>query len=328
MKDKLLNVPRVKIGNLPTPVEKIPRLAAKLGVRELWIKRDDLTGLALGGNKTRKLEYLIADALSHGAKTLVTAGAAQSNHCRQTAAVAAKFGLGCVLVLAGEPPKRYSGNILLDTLLGAEIVWCQQDQREQKMQEVYQRLWQDGRRPYLIPYGGSNSLGALAYAQAMDEFANQGIDVDWIILPSSSGGTQAGMVLGKHLCGIGGQILGISVDLPSYELQHRIYGLIQETIDAHSLSISVRVDEVLVNDSYIGEGYGIPSQGDLQAIQDFALLEGILLDPVYTGRAAAGMIDLIKKGIISADSSILFWHTGGTPALFAEAYEPLLFPRK
>lgn len=325
MKAKLAAIPRVKIANLPTPIEKSTRLATKIGIRELWIKRDDLTGLALGGNKTRKLEYLIADAQSHGAKTLITAGAVQSNHCRQTAAAAAKFGFDCVLVLTGEPPARYSGNLLLDRLFGAEIVWCQKEAREKTLQEVFQRLWQEGKRPYLIPYGGSNALGALAYAQAVIELSEQGINVDWIVFPSSSGGTQAGMILGSKLCGANSRILGISVDLPAAELRQRIFQLSNEAIDAYSFTLSVGIEEIWVNDAYRGEGYGIPTEGDRQAVLEFARYEGMLLDPVYTGRAAAGLIDLINQGTIPSNSSVLFWHTGGSPALFADSYQGLFF---
>jgi len=323
MKATLSAVPRMKIANLPTPVEKLTRLAAKIGLRELWIKRDDLTGLALGGNKTRKLEYLIAAALAHGAKTLITTGAPQSNHCRQTAAAAAKFGLECVLVLTGDSPERISGNILLDHLFGAKLIWCPKEHRETKMQEVFQHLWSEGKRPYLIPYGGSNSLGALAFAQAMLELAEQGVDVDWVIFPSSSGGTQAGMLLGSKICGLSARILGISVDLSAEELQSRIDQLITETIDAYSFPLKINRDEILVIDSYRGKGYGLPTDADIQAVRDFARYEGILLDPVYTGRAAAGMCDLVKREVIPFSASVLFWHTGGIPALFADLYEKL-----
>lgn len=322
----LSTIPRMKIAYLPTPVEKLTRLAAKIGLRELWIKRDDLTGLAFGGNKTRKLEYLIAAALANGAKTLITTGAPQSNHCRQTAAAAAKFGLECVLVLTGEPPERYSGNLLLDHLFGAELIWCQKEQREATIHEVFQSLWSSGKRPYLIPYGGSNSLGALAYAQAMLELKEQGVEVDWVIFPSSSGGTQTGMLLGSKIGGISTRILGISVDLNAEELQEKIYQLIAETIDAYSFPLSFHRAEILVEDSYRGKGYGIPTEADIQAVREFADSEGILLDPVYTGRAAAGLIDLVKRGVISSDASVLFWHTGGTPAIFAQPYEKLFCP--
>lgn len=328
MKSTLSAVPRMKIANLPTPVEKLTRLAANIGLRELWIKRDDLTGLALGGNKTRKLEYLIAAALAQGAKTLITTGAPQSNHCRQTAAAAAKFGLECVLVLTGDSPERYSGNILLDHLFGAELIWCNKELRETRMQEVFQQLWSAGKRPYLIPYGGSNSLGVLAYAQAMMELAEQGVEVDWVIFPSSSGGTQAGMLLGSKICDFPARILGISVDLKAEELQQRIYQLLTDTIDVYSFSLSINRDEILVEDSYRGKGYGIPTDADIQAVYDFARYEGILLDPVYTGRAAAGLIDLVKRKVIPSSASVLFWHTGGTPAVFAEPYEKLFCSAK
>lgn len=328
MKSTLSAVPRMKIANLPTPVEKLTRLAANIGLRELWIKRDDLTGLALGGNKTRKLEYLIAAALAQGAKTLITTGAPQSNHCRQTAAAAAKFGLECVLVLTGDSPERYSGNILLDHLFGAELIWCNKELRETRMQEVFQQLWSAGKRPYLIPYGGSNSLGVLAYAQAMMELAEQGVEVDWVIFPSSSGGTQAGMLLGSKICDFPARILGISVDLKAEELQQRIYQLLTDTIDTYSVSLSINRDEILVEDSYRGKGYGIPTDADIQAVYDFARYEGILLDPVYTGRAAAGLIDLVKRKVIPSSASVLFWHTGGTPAVFAEPYEKLFCSAK
>lgn len=320
----LSTVPRVKIANLPTPVEKLTRLATKVGLRELWIKRDDLTGLALGGNKTRKLEYLIAEAMAQGAKTVITAGAVQSNHCRQTAAAAAKFGFDCVLVLTGEMPKQLSGNVLLDQLLGAEIITCGKEEREATMQEVFRRLWHEGRRPYIIPYGGSNSLGALAYAQAMVELKEQEIHPDWIIFASSSGGTQAGIVLGRNLCGVSSRVLGISVDLPAADLQKRVFQLIKQAMDEYALPLSVQAEDIWVNDDYRGKGYGIPTEADLQAVRDFARYEGILLDPVYTGRAAAGMFDLINKGVIPSNSSVLFWHTGGTPAIFAESYASLV----
>ncbi len=324
IKTLLSSVPRIRIANLPTPIEKLPRLAAKISVSELLIKRDDLTGLAFGGNKTRKLEYLIADALSHGAKTLITSGAVQSNHCRQTAAAAAKFGLDCYLVLTGDSPQHYSGNLLLDYLFGAELVWCERERREMVTQETFQRLWQEGKRPYLIPYGGSNSLGVIAYAHAMIELDEQGVVADWIVFPSSSGGTQAGLVLGSKICGFKGNIVGISVDLDSAQLGQRISNLIAETINTYSLPVKADGSEIDIKDAYRGRGYGLPTDDDLQAVRDFAKYEGLLLDPVYTGRAAAGMIDLVRQGAIPSDASVLFWHTGGTPALFAENYTKLL----
>lgn len=324
MMENLYKLPRVKIGNLPTPVEAMPRLASQLGVRELWIKRDDLTGLAFGGNKVRKLEFFFADALANGARTIITAGAVQSNHCRQTAAAAAKFGLNCLLVLTGEPPLRKSANLLLDELFGAEVVWCNKDKRESKLQEVYQQAWTEGRRPYLIPYGGSNATGVLGYTLAVFELLDQGFHPDVIVFPSSSGGSQSGLVLGSLLAKVNWDILGISVDAPEATLKEKILQLLQDAI--HNYQFDIRIDPVKIhiNDHYLGKGYGIPTEADIQAIRTFARTEGILLDPVYTGRAAAGMIDLIGRKVIPQEAKILFWHTGGNPALFAEQYEALI----
>lgn len=324
MIENLSKIPRVKIGNLPTPVEAMPRLATQLGVRELWIKRDDLTGLAFGGNKVRKLEFFFADALANGAKTILTAGAIQSNHCRQTAAAAAKFGLNCTLILTGEPPSRKSANLLLDELFGAEVVWCDKEKRESKLQEVYQQAWADGKRPYLIPYGGSNATGVLGYTLAVFELINQGFNPDVIVFPSSSGGSQSGLVLGSLMAGVGWDILGISVDAPEATLKEKILKLIHDAISNYQFDVKMDATKIHINDQYLGKGYGIPTEADINAIRTFARAEGILLDPVYTGRAAAGMIDLIRQGVIPPDAKILFWHTGGNPALFADIYEPII----
>ncbi len=192
------NIPRISFAHLPTRVEVLERLTRSLHGPRILVKRDDQTGLAFGGNKTRKLELLLADAFEHDAKTLVTAGATQSNHCRQTAAAAARYGLDCILVLTGELPSISSGNLLLDRLLGAEIVWSDRSLRDQRLEEAFQDARQDGRKPYLVPYGGSSPVGAAAYAFAMQELLAQDVNADWIIFASSSGGTQAGMVAGAR----------------------------------------------------------------------------------------------------------------------------------
>ncbi|HEY5670818.1 MAG TPA: D-cysteine desulfhydrase family protein [Anaerolineales bacterium] len=327
----MINLPRVKIAYLPTPAHAMPRLSAALGGPRLLIKRDDQTGLAFGGNKTRKLELLMAEAQANGAKTLVTAGAVQSNHCRQTAAAAARFGMDCILVLAGEKPIEPSGNLLLDHLFGAELIWTQRDQRDQRLQEVFQNAWEEGRRPYLVPYGGSSPTGAAAYALAIEELIEQcqtveleGHSPDWIVFPSSSGGTQAGLVAGARLFGYGGKILGISVDEPADRLRQNVAELAGRTAEHLGEQISFLPDEILVDDSFIGDGYGIMSEKEREAIHLFARSEGLLLDPVYTGRAAAGLIDLIRRGFFQSDETVLFWHTGGTPALFADRYRNLV----
>ena len=318
------NLPRLRFAHLPTPVEPLPGVSTALKGPTLWVKRDDQTGLAFGGNKTRKLELLVAEARANGARTLITTGAVQSNHCRQTAAAAARFGFDCILVLAGEKPAQVSGNLLLDQLLGAEVVWTPPSNREQALKEAFDAAWEAGRRPYLVPYGGSNATGATAYALALQELMEQGQHPDWIVFASSSGGTQAGLVLGARLFGFQGKILGISVDQPAGELQARVAQLATETADFLGEKLRFAPDEVLVNDDYLGQGYGIMGAPERQAVQLFARRDGLLLDPVYTGRAAAGLIDLIHKGFFAVGTSVLFWHTGGTPALFAERYRDLV----
>jgi D-cysteine desulfhydrase family pyridoxal phosphate-dependent enzyme len=309
--------PRVQIAHLPTPVEPLPHLSETLGGPELWIKRDDQTGLAFGGNKTRKLEYLVAEALDQGARTLITRGARQSNHCRQTAAAAAKFGLGCILVLSGNAAPEADGNLLLDRLMGAEIVWTEGEDPDRVLESVYERAQEEGRKPSLIPYGGSNAVGASAYAFAMRELKEQDQRFDRVVFASSSGGTQAGMIAGAAMEAIKAHVTGISVDLDADGLKARISPLLGKIADLIGLDLDPDAALIDVNDGYLGGGYGVLGEAEREAIDLFARLEGVLLDPVYTGRAAAGLIDLIRHGGISPDERILFWHTGGTPALFA-----------
>lgn len=316
----MLKIPRVKIAHLPTPVDAAPRLTSALGGPTILVKRDDQTGLAFGGNKTRKLEFLVADAQAMGAKTLITAGAVQSNHCRQTAAAAARFGFDCILVLAGEIPERPSSNYLLDQLFGVEIVWADWETRREELQETYEISAAKGRQPYLVPYGGSNPTGAAGYAYAIQELLAQGLNPDWIIFPSSSAGTQAGMVVGSRLFGYDGKILGISVDESESVLKERVSLLATDLATHLGNPISFSPEEILVNADYCAAGYGVLTQNETTAVKMFAKEEGLLLDPVYTGRAAGGMLDLIRNGFFSSEESILFWHTGGTPALFAERY--------
>ena len=318
------SLPRLRMAHLPTPIEELPRLSAELGGPRLLVKRDDQTGLAFGGNKTRKLEYLLAEAQARDAKTVITGGAIQSNHCRQTAAAAAKIGLDCILVLGGDQPAEPSGNLLLDLLFGAEIVWTQMRERDQTLQAAFESAEKAGRKPYLVPYGGSNPVGAAAYAYAIQELIDQDVRPDWVVFPSSSAGTQAGMVAGAHLAGFSGKILGISVDEPEHILQTRVAALASETAALLGQPTTFKPDQILVNADYTGEGYGIMNSQDREAVHIFARFEGMLLDPVYTGRAAGGMIDLIRKGFFSKDETVLFWHTGGTPGLLADKYRDVI----
>jgi len=299
----------------------LPRLTAHLGGPQLWVKRDDQTGLATGGNKTRKLEFLVAEALAQGADTLITCGAAQSNHARQTAAAAARFGLACTLVLRGEPPPQAQGNLLLDELLGAEILWAGADDLTARLEETADALRSRGRRPYVVPYGGSNPVGVCGYVAAMEELlaqaAQAGLSFDHIVLASSSGGTQAGLTVAARALNYRGRILGISVDLPADPLRRRMAELATATADYLGLPLTFAPEDFAVEDGYRGGGYGIISDLEREAIRLLARTEGLLLDPVYTGRAFGGLIDLIRRGAFSSGERVLFWHTGGVAGLFA-----------
>ena len=316
-----MDISRLHFAHLPTPIEELPRLSQALGGPHLMIKRDDQTGLAFGGNKTRKLEFLIAEALEQGARTLISGGALQSNHCRQTAAAAARFGLDCILVLNGEMPDQPSANLLLDQLFGAEIVTiADRNLRDQTLQGTFDKAVTNGRRPYLVPYGGSSPTGALGYAFAMEEFMKQKVQADWMVFATSSGGTHAGMVLGQRVFGYKGKVLGISIDEPETWLKDHVSRLASNGSDKMGERIEFTPDDVLANDHYCKAGYGVLTDAEREAVQLFAKYEGLLLDPVYTGRAAAGMIDLIRQGFFRKDETVLFWHTGGQPSLFAEKY--------
>jgi D-cysteine desulfhydrase family pyridoxal phosphate-dependent enzyme len=312
-------------------VDFLSRLSGALGGPRIFIKRDDLTGLAEGGNKTRKLEYLLPEAKAQDADTLVTLGARQSNHCRQTAAAAARCGLRCILVLRGDPPAGTTGNLLLDRLLGAEVVWSGSRPRETVMDEVVAREHASGRRPYAIPLGGSSSLGAAAYGIAMRELRDQMASLenqhvgkfDRIVFASSSGGTHAGLVAGAFLTDFEGEIFGISIDQELAELKDAVSRIATGAAGLLGQPRTFAASEICGSADYRGEGYGVMGKPEREAISLFARLEGVLLDPVYTGRAAAGMIDLIRRRVIGPDETILFWHTGGTPALWAYERELL-----
>ncbi|MGH2620474.1 MAG: D-cysteine desulfhydrase family protein, partial [Anaerolineales bacterium] len=259
-------LPRIPLAQLPTPVHRLERLTAQLGGPQLWIKRDDLTGFALGGNKVRKLEYLVAAAQSEGARTLITAGAVQSNHCRQTAAAAARYGLECVLVLEGDEPEQTTGNLLLDGLFGAEVVWAGSADLEGALQLVHESDTAKGKRPFLIPVGGSSPLGALAYAEAMAEFLQQEVAIDRIVLATSSGGTQAGLLAGADYYGYPGKVTGIRIGEYRGSEAENLADLVQETAGLLGKDLSLDPATIDLRQDYLGPGYGVLTELERTAI--------------------------------------------------------------
>jgi L-cysteate sulfo-lyase len=315
------NISRLNFAHLPTPIEELPRLSETLGGPRLLVKRDDQTGLAFGGNKARKLEFLVAEARDQGAKTLISGGALQSNHCRQTAAAAARFGFECILVLTGEKPEQPSANLLLDQLFGARVLYVpDRKDRDKILQQTFDRASKDDMRPYLVPYGGSSATGSLGYLFAVKELMEQDVHADWIVFATSSGGTHAGLVLGQRLFGYRGKVLGISIDESEEWLKNHVSDLASSASEKLGARIEFSPADVLANAEYCQAGYGVFTEAEREAIHLFAKYEGLLLDPVYTGRAAAGMIGLIRQKFFKKDETVLFWHTGGQPALFADAY--------
>jgi D-cysteine desulfhydrase family pyridoxal phosphate-dependent enzyme len=321
-------LPRFRLAQLPTPIETLPRLSRELGGPQLLIKRDDQTGLALGGNKTRKLEFLVGDALAQGADTLVTAGAAQSNHCRQTAAAAAKAGLKCELLLNGKKPDLPNGNLLLNHLFGAEEHWIDRSQRAAKLRELPEQIRAQNRKPYVIGVGGSNGIGATGYVVAMIELMEQlraqGQHLDHILFGTSSGGTQAGIELGARLAGFTGKLHGLSIDKsdPEHlEYENEVAQIANECATYIGSESRLTKADIKVVYGYMGEGYGVVGDLEREAIRLMARCEGIVLDPVYAGRAFGALVDLIRKRAFKPEETVLFWHTGGTPALFAYAKE-------
>ena len=317
---------RFPLAQLPTPIEEMARLADHLGGPRLLVKRDDQTGLAIGGNKTRKLEYLVADAISQGADTLVTIGAVQSNHCRQTAAAAARAGLACELVLNGEPTNPIQGNGLLDALLGAGLHFCERSERQQVAGDLVENLRAAGKKPYLIGIGGSNGLGAIGYVQAMFELADQlreqSLAADAIVVATSSGGTQAGMVLGAKLTGFRGNIIGVGVGAspggePTFEQE--MADIANESAALLGVDERVPADDFDVRYDYAAPGYGVVGAAEREAVELIARFEGLLVGPVYSCKAVMALADLISRGEFTADQTVLLWHTGDTPALFAHA---------
>ncbi len=315
------------MANLPTPLEEAPRVSKVLEGPRILFKRDDNNGFAFGGNKARKLEFLLADAIEKGADTIITTGGLQSNHARLTAAAAKKYGMRPILILRGDLPKETSGNLLLDQLLDAEIRTVPPDVRNTLpvMEDAAEEVRDSGGTPYIIPSGGSNPVGAIAYANAMLEIVSQAVEmnvkVDHVTFSSGSGGTQGGLLFAAKSLNFEGKILGISDGASRDPLIHRIVEIANgcaRLVDSH---VSVSVKDVDFLDQYAGKGYGILQKEIVDAITTVARTEGIFLDPVYTGKAMWGLIDLIHQGYFERDETVVFIHTGGTPALFAYGNE-------
>jgi len=332
----LARFPRVKLGHLPTPLEPMEKLSRALGGVNLWIKRDDCTGLATGGNKTRKLEFLMAEAVARGADTIVTQGATQSNHARQAAAAACKFGMRCEIILENRTGStqhdyRSSGNVLLDRVFGARIrEVAGGSDMEAELAKVSAEVAGKGARPYVIPGGGSNVTGALGYVDCALELVGQandrGMKIDWVVHATGSSGTQAGLVAGFEAVRSGIPVLGIGVRAPRTRQEENVYALATRVAEAIGAPGCVARERVVANCDYVGPGYGLPTQGMIDAVKSFARSEAILLDPVYSGKGADGLIDLTRKGFFKPGQNIVFLHAGGAAGLFGyeHAFAPAL----
>ncbi len=326
---QLSDFPRVPLAHLPTPLEHLPRLSKHLGGPDIYVKRDDCTGLATGGNKTRKLEFSMGEALQQGADTILTVGAVQSNHVRQTAAAACKLGLKCEVLLEhriAKPSKTYteSGNVFLDRIFGANLRDYEGGTDfDAVMVELEDEIRSEGGTPYIVPGGASNPVGALGYVdcgiELLQQFDEQNLDIDHVVTATGSAGTHAGLAVGLRGSGSDMPILGIGVNAPQDVQEERVYKLACETADMVGAPGCVARDDIIADCNYIGPGYGEPTESMNEAVLMLARDEGLLFDPVYSGKALAGMIDYIRQGRFTAGQKIVFLHTGGSAALFAYA---------
>lgn len=325
----LAKFPRRRYTAGQTPIEKAHRLSEALGGPDIYVKRDDLLGLSAGGNKTRKLEFLVADAMANGADTLITCGAVQSNHCRLTLSAAVKEGLKCRLVLEERVPGTFDpkagGNTFLFNLLGAEKIRVVSGGSNMmaEMRQVAEEAAEEGRKAYIIPGGGSNAIGATGYVACAQEILDQtfglGLNIDTLVCASGSAGTQAGLVTGFFGCNMNIPVVGINVSRAKEEQEEAVYGLARETSNHVGVNSEIPRNAVNCFGDYVGPGYSLPTPEMAEAVKLVARAEGILLDPVYTGKAMAGLIDLVRQGYFKKESNILFVHTGGSPALYVYA---------
>jgi D-cysteine desulfhydrase family pyridoxal phosphate-dependent enzyme len=312
----LSTFPTLPLVPVPSLVESMPRLSTAIGGGpRLLIKRDDAIAFGFGGNKVRKLAFVAADARAQGADTLITAGGVQSNHARATGAVAAKLGMRAVLVANGAPPDRPSGNALLDALLGAEVVYvASRDERTPMMEDLARRLRADGRRPYIIPIGASIPLGALGFVHAVAELVDQIDPPDFIFHSTSSGGTQGGLIAGCRLLDLPTRVIGISADDSSESLSAQVAEIVRGVF--HLLQVGQPDFAVEVDDTFVGDGYGMPTPASREALALAARTEAVFLDSTYTAKAMAGLIAYVREQKFTDDQTVLFWHTGGQVGLF------------
>ncbi|MGC9781610.1 MAG: D-cysteine desulfhydrase family protein [Candidatus Heimdallarchaeota archaeon] len=319
----LETIPRINHCLLPTPLVPMERLTEHLGKARIFVKRDDLTGVAFGGNKNRKLEFLLADALLKSSDVIITEGALTSNHCLQTAACAARSGLDCILVLSDSAiGEKITGNLLLDQILDANIhrVKSSED-RKSAMEAIAEDLLKEGKQPYIIPTGGSNEIGAIGYILCINEIGIQSttlnVAFDYFVHPTGSAGTQAGTIIGKKLYYPDMEIIGISVGDGKQGIISEIKKIISNFEKNWELNLGTTNEDIIILEDYFGEGYGVPSKEMIDAVKLVAKLEGIFLDPIYNGKAMVGLIDLITREEIPSDSNVLFLHSGGGPAIFS-----------
>lgn len=323
---KLAQFPRISLGHFPTPLEPMDRLSEELGGPRLWVKRDDCTGLSSGGNKTRKLEFLMADAAEKGADTIITQGATQSNHARQTAAAAAKLGMACHILLedrtgSNDPNYILNGNVLLDRLHGASVSKRPSGaDMNAEMEALSAQLTEDGKIPYVIPSGGSNPIGALGYVNCARELVEQaagaGLKIDALVHATGSSGTQAGLVAGLAALESDIHLLGIGVRAPKDKQEGMVYDLATRTSALIGSDTEIARETIRANCDYVGPGYGLPTKGMVDALKLLARTEGLLFDPVYSGKGLDGVIDQIRKGYFDGMENVVFLHTGGSAALF------------
>ncbi|MCB2311475.1 D-cysteine desulfhydrase family protein [Clostridium tagluense] len=325
----MIKIPeKIIFANLPTRIEKLERLSQKLGGPNIYIKRDDQTGTEVSGNKIRKLEFSVKEALNQGCDVLITCGGIQSNHCRATAAVASRLGMKSVLVLRGDSETELDGNLFIDKLLGAEIQFITPEEyknsKAEIMEEIKAKLEKQGFKPYIIPEGASNGIGGFGYYNAMEEIICQekemGVHFDKIVLAVGSGGTHSGLLLASKTLEYTGEIYGINVCDDAQHFKNEIYKILQESMKYIDVNLHISKDEIHIMDGYVGRGYALSRPEELSFVHDFAKLEGIILDPVYTGKAMYGLVEEIKKGSFENCENILFIHTGGAFGLFPQKH--------